>query len=46
MPRGRRRKIELPRDTQPRYESGDIAEDIERRRREKEERGEGEKRTG
>ena len=38
MPRGRRRKIEVPRDTQPQFELGDTAEDIERRRRKREER--------
>ena len=38
MPKGRRRKIEVPTDTQPQFESGDTAEDIERRRREIEER--------
>ena len=38
MRRGRRRKIEVPRDTQPQFELGDTAEDIERRRREREER--------
>ena len=38
MPRGRRRKIEVPRDTQPQFELGDTTEDIERRRRETEER--------
>ena len=38
MPRGRRRKIEVPTDTQPQFELGDTAEDIERRRREREER--------
>ena len=43
MPRGRRRKIEVPTDTQPQLESGDIAEDIERRRREREERDERER---
>ena len=32
MPRGRRRKIEVPRNTQPQLELGDTAEDIERRR--------------
>ena len=32
MPRGRRRKIEVPTDTQPQFELGDTAEDIERRR--------------
>ena len=42
MPRGKRRKIEVPRDTQPQFELGDTAEDIERRReRERGERGEG-----
>ena len=41
MPRGRRRKIEVPAgDTQPQFELGDTAEDIERRRREREERDE------
>ena len=38
MPRGRRRKIEVPTDTQPQFELGDTAVDIERRRREREER--------
>ena len=39
MPRGRRRKIEVPTgDTQPQFELGDTAADIERRRREREER--------
>ena len=38
MPRGRRRKIEVPTDTQPQFELGDTAEDIDRRRREGEER--------
>ena len=38
MPRGKRRKIEVPRDTQPQFESRDTSEDIERRRREREER--------
>ena len=42
MPRSRRRKIEVPTDTQPQLESGDIAEDIERRR-EREERDERER---
>ena len=50
MPRGRRRKIEVPRDTQSQFELGDTAEDIERTRREREERemrGRGEnRRTG
>ena len=37
MPRGRRRKIEVPTgDTQPQFELGDTAEDIEGRRRERE----------
>ena len=43
MPRGRRRKIDVPRDTQPQFELGDTAEDIERRRREREERDERER---
>ena len=44
MPRGRRRKIEVPTgDTQPQFELGDTAEDIERRR-EREERDERERR--
>ena len=38
MPRGRRRKIEVPTDTRPQFELGDTAHDIERRRREREER--------
>ena len=45
MRRGRRKKIEVPTDTQPQFELGDTAEDIERRRREGE-RGEREERTG
>ena len=48
MPRSRRRKIEVPTDTQPQFELGDTAEDIERRRereeREREERDERERR--
>ena len=41
MPRGRRRKIEVPTgDTQPQFEFGNGAEDIEKRRREREEREE------
>ena len=40
MPRGRRRKIEVPTDTQPQFELGDIAEDIERTRSGREEREE------
>ena len=44
MPRGRRRKIEVPTgDTQPQFELGDTDEDIERRRREREERDERER---
>ena len=44
MPKGRRRKIEVPTDTQPQFELGDTAEDIERKRGEREERGERERR--
>ena len=40
MPRGRRRKIEVPTDTQPHFGLGDTAEDIERGRRKREERDE------
>ena len=40
MQRGRRRKIEVPSNTQPKFELGDTAADIERRRRERK-RGEG-----
>ena len=44
MPRGRRKKIEVPTgDTQPQFELGDTAEDIERRR-ERDERIEQEER--
>ena len=44
MPRGRRRKIEVPTgDNQPQFELGDTAEDIKRRRREREERNERER---
>ena len=44
MPRGRRRKIEVPTgDTQPQFQLGDAAEDIERRGREREERDERER---
>ena len=43
MPRGRRRKIEVPTDTQPQFELGYTAEDIERRRRERDERDERER---
>ena len=44
MPRGRRRKIEVPTgDAQPQFELGDTAEEIERRRREREERDEQER---
>ena len=42
MPRGRR-KIEVPTDTQPQFELGDTAEDIEKKEGE---RGEGETRAG
>ena len=31
MPRGKRRNIEVPTETQPQFELGDTAEDIERR---------------
>ena len=44
MPRHRRRKIEVPTDSQPQFELGDIAEDIERRRRGRDEREEREMR--
>ena len=37
MQKGRRRKIEVPTNTQPKFDLGDSAEDIERRRREREE---------
>ena len=37
MPKGRRRKIEVPTDTQPQFELGDTADNTERRRREREE---------
>ena len=43
MPRGRRRKIEVPTDTQLQFQLGDTTEDIEERRREREEREEREK---
>ena len=43
MPRGKRRKIEVPTDFQPQFELGDAAEDIVRRRREREERQERER---
>ena len=44
MPRGRRRKIVVTTgDTQPQFELGDTAEDIERRRREREARDERER---
>ena len=46
MPRGRRRKIEVPTDTQPQFELGDTPEDIERRRRERQERDEREEKAG
>ena len=44
MAKGRRRKIEVPTDTQPQFELGDTAEDIERRRMGREERDERERR--
>ena len=44
MPRGRRKKTEVPTDTQPQFQLGDTAEDIERRRRERGERDERERR--
>ena len=40
MPRGRRRKIEIPTDSESQFELGDTASDIERRRRQREEREE------
>ena len=40
MPKAKRRKIEVPTDTQPQFELGDTAEDIEKEA----ERGEGENR--
>ena len=43
MPRGRRRKVEVPTDSQPQFELGDTAEDIERRKRERGERDERER---
>ena len=36
MLRGRRRKIEVPTDSQPQFQLGDTAEDIERRRQREE----------
>ena len=39
MQKGRRRKIEVPTDTQPQFELGDTAEDIQKN--EEGERGEG-----
>ena len=41
MPKAKRRKIEVPTDTQPQFELGDTAEDLE-----KEEAEKGEERTG
>ena len=44
MPRARRRKIEVPTDSQPQFELGDTADDIEKKKkREGGERGEGER---
>ena len=40
MSMGRRKNIEVSADTQPQFELGDIAVDIERKRREREEREE------
>ena len=44
IPKGRRRKIEVPTDTQPQFKLGDTADNIEGRSREREERGERERR--
>ena len=44
MPRHRRRKIAVATDTQLQFELGDTADDIERRRTEREEREERERR--
>ena len=44
LPRGRRREIEVTTDTQPQFELGDTAEEIERRRREREVRDDRERR--
>ena len=41
MPRGRKRKIEVPTDTQAQFELADTAENIKRRRMERELRGRG-----
>ena len=41
MPRARRRKIEVPTDTQPQFELGYRAEDIDRRREQEERDREG-----
>ena len=43
MPSGRRRKIEVPTDTQPQFELRDTAEDMEGRGREREGREERER---
>ena len=43
MPRGRRRKIEVPAGTQSQFELGDTAADTERRRREREKKDERER---
>ena len=45
MQKGRWRKIEVPTDTQTRFDLGDTAEDIEIRRRERENRDERGERT-
>ena len=46
MPRGRRRKIEVPRDNQPQFELGDTPKDYREKKGERGERVEGEERTG
>ena len=43
MTRGRNRKVEVPTDTQLQFELGDTTEDIEKRRREREEKDERER---
>ena len=43
MPRGRRGKIEVPTDTQPQFELGDTAEDIQKEARERQEQEERER---
>ena len=46
MPKGRRKKVEVPTDTQPQFQLGDTAGDTKSRRREREERDKREERTG